>query len=329
MFDPIQLMKSIKIDKESIELAIEYDILPYMAKRYIELFSYKGAVSLLNAFRLGLKRGIRCNTLKISCYDLLNKIKNRIIVKQTPWVPYGFWVLESNVDIGATPEYLFGYYHPQGIASMIPPIILNPEPHDKVLDMCAAPGSKTTQLAQMMENKGVILALDVDRDRMRALRSNISRLGIHNVITFLLDARKIVNVGEKFDKVLVDAPCTGEGLIPLMPERRKSRTFYDIMVLMRLQYELLKAAILVTKKEGIIVYSTCSIAPEENEVIIDSILKEFKGKIEIVDISSYGEKGFTEIYGLRLSKELEFCLRLYPHIHRTEGFFICKIKKKI
>ena len=329
MINIMELLRSISIDKEAIELSIEYGISPYMAKRYIELFSYKGAISFLNTIRLGLKKSIRCNTLKISCNELLRKIKDRMVVKQTPWVPYGFWILKSKVNIGATPEYLLGYYYIQGVASMLPPLILNPKPGERVLDMCAAPGGKTTQLAQIMENKGSILALDVDRTRMRALRSNISRLGVRNVVTLLLDARKIVGVGEKFDKVLVDAPCTGEGLLPLIPERGRSRSLYDMYVLMKLQYELLKSAILVTKKGGVIVYSTCSIAPEENEFIVNLILKEYSGKIELVDISFYGEKGLTEIYGLKLNSELERCLRLYPHIHRTEGFFICKLRKKV
>jgi len=178
-----------------------------------------------------------------------------------------------------------------------------------------------------MKNKGVILAFDINLERMKSLKFNLGRCGVKNTIGINLNALELEKIRIKADKILLDAPCTGEGLICFDPSRKKSRKLEDILFCSTRQEKLLKIAFKCVKKGGIIVYSTCSIAPEENELVINSVLKE--NKVEILDLNiSYGKEGLTNAFGLELDPNLVKCKRFYPHFHRTEGFFICKMRKR-
>ncbi|MFP4654571.1 MAG: SAM-dependent methyltransferase [Methanohalobium sp.] len=170
-----------------------------------------------------------------------------------------------------------GKYHVQEYVSGIPPLALNPEPGEKVVDMCAAPGSKTTQISTLMDNIGEILANDIQRNRIRSLLSNISRLGCVNVQVFERDGRNLPEE-PKFDKVLVDAPCSAEGNARKNSDLINGADIDVITKLSKLQENLLEKAFRLWKNGGTIVYSTCTFAPEENEIVVSKFLDY--GKLE-------------------------------------------------
>ncbi len=323
----------LNISDKAESLAKKYGYLPYMVQRYYEIFrDWNEVILFLEGNEKPLPRSIRCNTLRIDCSVLEEKMtKKGIILEKINWLPHGYRVRKSLLPIGATHEYLRGYYHIQGAASMIPPLVLDPRPEELVLDMAAAPGSKTTYIAQLMENNGVIVAVDKDRRRVRALLSNINRLGVTNTLIIRINALNLDKVFRiRFKKILLDAPCTGEGLIPLLPERKTSRALEDIKVLSKLQTSLLITAFNLLDSGGILIYSTCSIAPEENEYVILKALEKYHGpNIELIPINiSIGTNGLDEYNKVYFGKEFRKCKRLYPYLHGTEGFFIAKMRKK-
>lgn len=318
------------MDNKSIikKLSKNFGYLEYMIERYFKLFGKEQAINFLKAIEANFLPSIRFNTLKNDPLKLKKRLENKgFQLRKIPWIEYGFWVEKGKYPLGATTEYLLGYYYIQRAASMIPALELSPDPTDIVIDMCAAPGGKTTHLAQLMGNEGVILAFDINRERMKSLRSNLSRCGVKNTIIFRTDALKLEQIGIQADKILLDAPCTGEGLICFDPTRKKSRKLDDILFCSNIQQELLRVAVKCTKRGGIIIYSTCAIAPEENEFVIQSIIEE--KKISLLDLNiNFGEPGLIEIFGSKLDPNLVKCKRMYPHLQGTEGFFICKMRKE-
>ena len=317
--------------QKAILLASKYGFMPYMVERYIKMLdNIEEVEAFLRMTGKGLPKSIRCNTLKIDCNNLKERLENkRVKLKEIPWFRNGFYVLNGAEKIGYLHEYLFGYYFIQGASSMIPPLELNPTPADTVLDMCAAPGGKTTHLAELMRNKGIIVATELNRERMKALRSNISRMGVINTILVRIDAKKLGVLEEKFTKILLDAPCTGEGLLPIDPSRKMKTKLEDLYRMASRQIELVKVAIKALTSGGELIYSTCSIAPEENEFVINEILNIFDnvklGNLKV--IPKFGVKGFTEVFGTVLNDDVSKCYRIFPHKHKMEGFFICKIIK--
>ncbi|MHA2384418.1 MAG: RsmB/NOP family class I SAM-dependent RNA methyltransferase [Candidatus Thorarchaeota archaeon] len=206
--------------------------------------------------------------------------------------------------------------------------VLDPQPGETVLDLAAAPGGKTTLIGQMMQNSGMVISVEQDRIRMSSLKSNIIRCGVTNSLVVRGDARKLDNLGYEPDRILLDAPCSGEGLIPLDPTRKTSKTMADIRYCATREDEMLEAAVNVLAEEGTMVYSTCSIAPEENEYVVDDILKRHP-EIEVVEIPiDFGVPGYSEPYGVKLHESLKKARRFLPHLHGTEGFFICKMRKR-
>ncbi|MFW9926680.1 MAG: RsmB/NOP family class I SAM-dependent RNA methyltransferase, partial [Candidatus Thorarchaeota archaeon] len=225
-------------------------------------------------------------------------------------------------------EHMLGFYYVQGVPSMTAVKVLDPQPGETILDLAAAPGGKTTHIGQLMQNKGMVIAIEQDRLRMSSLKSNIIRCGVSNSLVLRGDARKLDYLGFEPDRILLDAPCSGEGLLPLDPTRKTSKTMADIRYCATREDEMLDAAVNVLSDGGTIVYSTCSIAPEENEYIIDDILKRYPD-MEIVEIPiDFGVPGYSEPYGVKLNDSLIKTRRFLPHLHGTEGFFICKMVKK-
>jgi NOL1/NOP2/sun family putative RNA methylase len=315
-------------DEVSTKLAEKFGYSSYLVERYIELFGFDDALSLLEANEKGLKKCIRLNTLRVSSEILLNRLENKgFKLEKISWIPYGFRVEEERFPLGATTEYLLGYYYIQEAAAMLPAHILSPRTNELVIDLCAAPGGKTTQLAQIMQNNSAIVAIDLNRDRMRSLRSNLARCGVSNVIAFRMDGKEAPALGMNANKILIDAPCTCDGVIPFDPSRKQSRGTEDIKFCSTIQRKLLTAGIECLAEGGDLVYSTCSTAPEENESVIAEALEKFD--IKVVDTGLvFGDEGFTEAFGVRFPDELRLARRLYPHKHGTEGFFVCKLKKK-
>ncbi len=316
--------------KEAKKLAKKYGYLPYIIDRYLEFLGIDETIKLLEANEKPLNLWIRANTLKIIPDEIYKRLKEKgFILKKSEWIPYAFKIEKEISNVGSLHEYLQGYYYIQNIASMLPAHILNPTSNEFVIDMCAAPGGKSTHLAQLMENKGTLLLIERNKKRIPALKTNLYRMGIHNSIILNFDAKNLGTLDFKADKILLDAPCTGEGLIRQDPSRKNSKSIQDIQKMAEIQKELLFSGLNSLKKNGLLLYSTCSIAPEENEFVINEVLDK-TSNIKIIQIEkNYGLPGYSKIFGKTLRKELKFSQRFFPHIHDSIGFFICLFKKEI
>ncbi|MEM4711065.1 MAG: RsmB/NOP family class I SAM-dependent RNA methyltransferase [Candidatus Woesearchaeota archaeon] len=284
-----------------------------------------------------IRKCIRVNTLKINIEDIKKRLEDKWVLEQIPWCKEGFWIKYRDgkrFDLGNLIEHHLGYIYVQEAASMIPPVILNPEPGELVLDMCAAPGSKTSQMAMYMENKGLIVANDVSGMRIKALGMNLQRCGVRNtIITLMQDNKfkKLVDSGFRFDKILVDAPCSGTGTI-----RKSLRTIKEwnpsvITKLSRIQKNLITEAFQLLKSGGMMVYSTCTIEPEENEAVVSYLVDNYNDAV-LLDINTdvLGIKRtypITSFKDLKINPGVKKCLRIHPYDNDTEGFFIAKIKK--
>ncbi|MBI5065529.1 RsmB/NOP family class I SAM-dependent RNA methyltransferase [Candidatus Woesearchaeota archaeon] len=275
--------------------------------------------------KLPLRKSIRVNTLKISIEELKKRLKNYKLT-QVPWCKEGFWIeQEKGEAVGNLLEHQLGYFYIQEAASMIPPIVLNPEPSDVVVDLCAAPGSKTTQLAQFMQNKGIIIANDVTGDRLGSLGANAQRLGITSIAITKSSAERLTG---KYNKILLDAPCSSTGTIRKSPRTVKTWNPDLIRRLQKLQKKLIMHAYnnLLTEG-GTMVYSTCSVEPEEDEEVVNYLLMNTNAEIEEIKLDIKRTPAVLEFEDKKYSEEIKKCLRLWPQDNDTEGFFVCKIKK--
>lgn len=282
-------------------------------------------------FTFKARKSIRINSIKISKEEIKERLEEiGWKLEQIPWFEYGFWVSGESVleNLAKTLEYFLGYYYIQEASSMLPPIVLWPTEEDKVLDMCAAPGSKTTQMAQMMNNEGVIVAVDDSLKRLKALRNNLQRMGVKNTIVVLMDARKLWRKSPKFNKILLDVPCSGSGTFVTTESIFKTWSPFLVKRMSNLQKELISAAWKCLEEDGELVYSTCSLDPEENEEVIDFAIKNLGAKVEKVRIKNVKtRKGIRSYNGKDFDKEVEKCIRIWPQDNLTEGFFICKLRK--
>ena len=268
-------------------------------------------------------QAVRINNNNTEPEKLLTRLKNSgILVEKIPFLKNGYWVTKSKVSVGATAEYLLGFYSIQGAASQIPASLFTKIKGKKVLDACAAPGGKTVQLANIMDNNGLIVALDINKRRLRALSNHLERCHISNSIVYLLDARQSSLLNLKFDRILIDAPCSGNFTMDKKWFNR--RTLKDIKQNAKLQREILVKCANCLGDHGEIVYSTCSLEPEENELNIDWAITNLNLKIE--KINCYGEKSKSNIFGKKLNNTITRCRRIWPG--KTQGFFICKLRKK-
>jgi NOL1/NOP2/sun family putative RNA methylase len=270
-----------------------------------------------------LRQTIRINETNAKGKNLVDRLEQLgVSLEKIPFLKSGYWVKSSKVSAGATAEYLLGFYSIQEAASQIPVSLFNKLKGKFVLDASAAPGGKTVQLADLMENSGVIVALDVDRHRLVALSNHLERCHVSNTLVYLLDARQSLNLKIKFHRILIDAPCSGN--FASDPVWFRNRTLKDVERNSVLQRQILAKAVECLTDDGEIVYSTCSLEPEEDELNIDWAIKNLKLSVE--EVNCYGDKGLTEIFGRELDPLVERCRRLWPG--ETQGFFVCKLKKR-
>lgn len=296
------------------------------------LFGCEEALQFFEANEAPRPVTIRCNTLKTRRRDLMNALTARGVTVETlaKWTPIGLQVFDSPVPIGATPEYLSGQYLLQAASSLLPVQALGAQPGQRVLDMSAAPGGKTTHLAAEMKNTGILVANDASKDRLKALVANIHRMGIRNTIVCCQDGRKLPGFLGKnsFDRILLDAPCSGTGVISKDPTVKAGKTSKDFIVLTHLQKELIMAAIDMCAVGGSFVYSTCSVTVEENEEIVAYALQKRGNQIRLVDCNlEFGRPGFTSFRGKNFHPSLKLTRRFYPHTHNMDGFFVAKFEK--
>ena len=207
---------------------------------------------------------------------------------------------------------------------MIPPLVLNPKPGDFVLDIAASPGSKTTQMAAMMKNKGIIIANDVENKRMKSLSSNLQRCGVSNVVVTKMHAQAFKNL--QCDSILLDAPCSGSGIIRKSLNTLKIWNPKMIKKLAGVQKQLILTAYNCLKKNGTLVYSTCSVDPEEDEGVVSHLLDETDAKVEKINLNIKRSDAILED-DVSYNSKVKDCLRIWPQDNDSEGFFIAKISK--
>uniref|UniRef100_A0A8C6WA49 Nucleolar protein 1 n=1 Tax=Nannospalax galili TaxID=1026970 RepID=A0A8C6WA49_NANGA len=314
------------------DLATYYSYGDFLLGKLMELFPLSELIEFLEANEVPRPITLRTNTLKTRRRDLAQALINRGVNLDPlgKWSKTGLVVYDSSVPIGATPEYLAGHYMLQGASSMLPVMALAPQEHERILDMCCAPGGKTSYIAQLMKNTGVILANDANAERLKSVVGNLHRLGVTNTIISHYDGRQFPKVVGGFDRVLLDAPCSGTGVISKDPAVKTNKDEKDILRCAHLQKELLLSAIdsvnATSKTGGYLVYCTCSITVEENEWVVDYALK--KRNVRLVPTGlDFGQEGFTRFRERRFHPTLRSTRRFYPHTHNMDGFFIAKFKK--
>jgi NOL1/NOP2/sun family putative RNA methylase len=269
-----------------------------------------------------LKQAIRINSANAKPEKTLERLRKLgLKLEKTPFLQNGYWVEEAKFSVGATSEYLLGLYSIQEAAAQIPATLFTDVKSKSVLDACAAPGGKTTQLADLMHNTGVIVALDVDRRRLAATANHLERCRVKNTALYELDAREVSRLNMNFSRILLDVPCSGN--FAADKGWFKRRTIKDVQRNARLQREILAETVKTLDNHGEIVYSTCSLEPEENELNIDWAVRNLNLRVEKIDC--YGQEGLTNIFGKMLDASLSNCKRIWSG--QTQGFFMCKLKR--
>lgn len=331
--------------------------------------AFTDLVKLLESSAIPLRKSLRVNTLKTSIAEVEKWGTERgWRLSPVPWCREGFFVerskepldsplrgsLEESIVLGKDLLHQLGSIYVQEAASMLPVELLDPQPNEEILDLCAAPGSKTTQIAAKMQNSGVIIANDVQEKRLWTLHAACQRSGITNTILTSKNGEWFgAHMTERFDRVLCDAPCSAQGIARKDPSALKLCTDKNIEKLKSMQMKLLESAIHAAKVGGRIVYSTCTLTPEENEEVVMEIMEKFSGKIAIVGHEKWKEdsarlpdrqgkrivnleKAMNDSIIVQDSINNHFplssfhypLLRLWPQTYDTEGFFCAVLVKK-
>jgi NOL1/NOP2/sun family putative RNA methylase len=268
-----------------------------------------------------LRQAIRINVTNAKGKNLEERLHALgVQLEKIPFLETGYWVRSSKVSVGATAEYLLGLYSIQEAAAQIPATLFTALKNKTVLDACAAPGGKTVQLADLMGNTGAIVALDIKKRRLAALSNHLERCHVSKAVVYDFDAKQASRLNLKFDRILLDAPCSGN--FAADKAWFKHRTLKDVERNAQLQREILTEVAKCLSNNGEIVYSICSLEPEENEINMDWAIKHLNLQIEKVDC--HGKKGLTDVFGKHLDASVEHCRRIWPA--ETQGFFVCKLK---
>ncbi len=273
---------------------------------------------------------VRVNDHRIAVDDLAGRLKNDygINTVKIDGITNALRVDDPQNLIGKTLEHIMGLYYIQSLSSMIPPLLLGPEKGEKVLDMCSAPGSKSTALSYLMNNTGTLFCNEGDYERAKSLIFNVDRMHSLNAAVTNFKGEHLPHYFYSyFDKVLVDVPCSGLGILHKKGEVSKWWSEKRMEAIAETQYKLLVAAVKCVKPGGIIVYSTCTLTVEENEMVIDKVLKRYPVEILPAELPVKGENGFTSFGGNEFNKDVEKTHRLIPWEINSEGFFVAKLRK--
>jgi len=301
-------------------LSIVYSFPKWMAESWVKSFGPKKALELCRYFNIPSPLWIRTNTLQVSRSELIKKLAEEgIKAVESQRAPEGLRLLD-NVDISKIKSFQAGFFTVQDESSMLVSHVLLPEPGQVVLDVCSGPGGKTSHLAQLMNNKGQILAFDIHEHRLQLIKDTCTRLGITNVKTGLKDARYLTQIIEdQVDAVLVDAPCSGLGVLGRRADARWRKSPEDTEVLQKVQKEILREVSQLVKPGGVLVYSTCTITSQENQDVLEDFLKNNK--------EFYLDCNLNKYLPYNTDEGTEGWIQFLPHIHQMDGFFIARLKK--
>lgn len=263
---------------------------------------------------------VRLNTLKVPERNLLKKLEaEKTVLEKVQCLKNTYKLIETKKPLTRTNSFSQGLFYIQDKASCLATEIANPQPGNMVIDVCAAPGAKTTYLAQLMENKGKIVSVDYSERRMLVWERETKRMGVNIAQSMVADARKPLPLNVSADLVILDPPCTSTGTFGKTPDAKWRLTKRSILGMAKIQSEMIDLCAEYVKEGGFLVYSTCSITLEENEKVIENFLKmhsEFKPANTQPRVGLPGLRGLTK------------CQRLYPHIHDCNGFFVAKLEKE-
>ena len=302
-------------------LSIVYSHPDELVDRWLTLFGAEFTESLLKSNNEVPDLGVRVNTLKTNRRALIEALNAEGCKAREGNYLEDAVILENSSSIARLEAFRKGYFTVQDESSMLSSAVLEPAEGQLAVDVCSAPGGKATHLAQLMNDKGTVLARDIHPHKLKLIESNAARLGIHIVKAELFDAAEFdENLAGRADRVLVDAPCTGLGIIRKKPDIKYSKNLAGQNEIIELQRQVLKNASRYVKPGGYLVYSTCTIQPEENLDNIRAFLLENK---------DFKLAGFEDLLPekLKVDTSKEGYIQLYPNINRTDGFFISKIVK--
>ena len=301
----------------TVQLALTEQHPEWLVRRWIKEFGYDEAAKLCAFNNQQAPLSVRANTLKTNRSELmLQLISVGVDCQQSVFTPEGV-IINSHGSLDDLQVLQDGYCQVQDESSMLVAHVVDPQPGELVLDVCSAPGGKTTHMAAMMENRGRIVACDIYDHKLERVRSNAERLGVTIIDPMLIDAREIwQEFPQEADRVLVDAPCSGLGVLRRKPDSRWRKSPELIKELPKLQLEILRSAAAAVKPGGLLVYSTCTIAHEENQ----DVVKAFLEKAKEFTLENAGER-------LPVPRDDEM-IQLYPQRDGTDGFFISCMRRK-
>jgi len=278
----------------------------------------------LAAYNDARTKGIRTNTLKVTSTAMTERVPFE--TTKVSWCQTGY-AISPDTRPGKNPAYYAGLYYVQEPTAMIPAEVLKPEPGDWVLDLCAAPGGKTTQLACFLQAKGVLVANELVKNRAKILAQNVERMGITNtVITNEFPEHLLENFSNRFDKILVDAPCSGEGMFRKDEGAIQAWSVENVKRCAERQKKILKTVDHLLKPGGVLVYSTCTFAPEEDEQIVEYLIETGQYRLEPIELSGINDHGRPEFTSSQ-NPEIKKALRVMPHHVQGEGHFIARLRK--
>jgi 16S rRNA (cytosine967-C5)-methyltransferase len=260
------------------------------------------------------------NTLQASEEECLRKLdKEGLILEKEPGLKYTYKVIRLHKPLTRTQSYREGLFFIQDKASCFAADVADPKPGDTVLDICAAPGAKTTYMAQLMQNQGQINSIDYSRRRINVWKRETKRMGVKNAAAIAADAQKPLPIKLLADLVVLDPPCTSTGAFGKAPAAKWRLTKRSVFNMAEVQWNMINTSAEMVKEDGYLIYSTCSVSLEENEMLIERFLKWHLG-FRLVDVTPrIGMPGF---------RGQSQCQRLYPHLHNCNGFFIAKLLRK-
>jgi 16S rRNA (cytosine967-C5)-methyltransferase len=309
-----------KVSSDELQVGLRTFHPTWFVKYCFKLFGRREALAFLEAGANPPPLYIRLNTLRASEDEILEELTEEgFTLEKVAFLKHAYCVRSTRHPSLGTPGYFKGLFYIQDKASCFAAEVANPKAGMTVLDVCAAPGAKTTYLAQLMQNQGKILSVDYSRRRLRAWQVEVARMGVKVANAVIADASVSLPLSEEADVVVLDPPCTSTGVFGKLPSAKWRLRPNSIEKMAGIQWRMINRCCEKVKPGGVLIYATCSITEEENEMIIEHFLK-WHPEFSLADLKL--KIGFP---GLR---ELTLCQRLYPHIHHSNGFFIAKLLKE-